>query len=443
MLYVLLQLTRFCAIFMNEPLFSTHSTSRFSPQQKLHRPLIVILRLIEGSSSFFVGVRRHFTSSLANRSTWMQSASCQIFLIMSKMSEYQQMDLNKTCLSSEAGTNFNRFAHHLQERTSMAAATPSRSSRQASLTRNPYKDIDYPQYQSISKSLTSSFTLSTSSTMLSFYSRGNSRKGYIRENWTNFTYFLLALFSLALSLAYQQGELHSNYGNTSSLFLGTASVTAAVATTLSTRSSRVGRPTMVSMSAGSSRTLIELSNQETDESGQFQIEVTYLDEDFEHGLLVLRRVNIIKNDPESTMSVMKSGRAVYTRVIRLLKNPIVAVVLAGNIAAMIGILPAGIAGFLPAVGIFLARNMKWVPPVLRRLSFGTASVQASAFKAVVSKLKFKLSKVISNLYKNRSKYSLVSDCLWYVDVGEEKGKHEKSIGDNYGGAIPSTYRAIA
>jgi len=274
--------------------------------------------------------------------------------------------------------------------------------------------------------------------MSSFYSRGNRRKG---ENWTNFTYFLLAVFSLALSLAYQQGELHSNYG--SSLFLGSASVTAAVATTLTTRTSRVNRPTMVSMSAGSSRTLIELSNQDTDESGQFQIEVIYLDEDFEHGLLVLRRAHIIKNDHESTNSIVKGGSAVCKRAIQLLNNPIVAMVLAGNIATMVGILPAGIAGFLPAMGIFLGRNMKWVPPVLRRLSFGTASVQVSAFKAVVSKLKLKLSKVISNLYKNRSKCSLLSDCLWYVEVGEEKGKHEKSIGDNDSGVKPFTYKAIA
>jgi len=262
--------------------------------------------------------------------------------------------------------------------------------------------------------------------------RCNAHKGKSRDNWTNYTYFVLVLFSLVLALAYQQqGEFDSNKP---SLFFGTSHVTAAVATAaLSMKNPRAGRPTIVSMTAGSSRTLIELDNPENDESGQFHIEVTYLDEGDEDGLMILRRANTDighAKTKSASKSTTKGGRVVFRRVIRVLKNPIVALVLTGNIASMIGILPAGIAGFLPAVGIFLGRT-KWTAPVLRGInSFRTSMVKAPVFKAVFSKLKFKLSKVVSNLYKNRSKCSALSDFLSFVEVGDEKSKQKNNNGDD-------------
>lgn len=278
---------------------------------------------------------------------------------------------------------------------------------------------------------------------MTFYVRGNRRPSYIQhkgnvsKKWTNFTFFAFSMFSLALAVAYQQGEIHSNFSRKSSSFLGTAPVSAAVATTaLSSNIPRAGRPTMLSMTAGSSRTLIELTNQENGESGEFQFEVTYLDDDDEQGLFVLRRANVDTTSQENTKSVLASSRAVCKRALRVLKNPIVTLVLAGNIATMVGILPPGIAGFLPAVGIFLSKKTRWAAPVLLRLH---SSFRAPGLNAMVSKLKIKLTKAVSNLYKNRSRYSLLSDFLWYVDDGEKKNKNE----NRNKGASPSTYTGIA
>lgn len=279
------------------------------------------------------------------------------------------------------------------------------------------------------------FLVNPSPTM-SFHTRGKRHRGHTTETRTDFANFVMAMFSLALALAYQQGEFHSNYGTQSSLFLGTAPVSAAVATTaMYNNVPRAGRPTTVTMAAGSSRTLIELANRDNNGSGEFLFEVTYLDENDESGLLVLRRANI-DTSHQSKSIAMEGGRAVYKSVARVLKNPIVFFVLAGNIASMTGILPPGIAGFFPSLGIFLRKNMKWTAPVLGKLG----SLQFG--KAVLSKLKVnKLSKFISTLYKNRSKYSLLSDCLWYVDTDEKKNKNGN--GNIDGGATASKYRAVA
>ena len=105
----------------------------------------------------------------------------------------------------------------------------------------------------------SSFSLSPSVAISPFYNMGRSNrpKGRIRNSTSNFAYFAIAVFSLALALAYQNGEIQTNYARKSSPFIGTAPVSASVATTsLSLRSSRVSSPTSVSMTAGSSRTLI-------------------------------------------------------------------------------------------------------------------------------------------------------------------------------------------
>ena len=275
--------------------------------------------------------------------------------------------------------------------------------------------------------MVSPFTIYPSST------RGKRHRGYASEIRTDFAFFALAIFSLTLALAYQQGEFHSHYGTKSPFFLGTTSVSAAAATTaLSTNTPRAGRPTMVSMAAGSSRTLIELTNRENDENGEFQFEVTYLDEDDEQGLLVLRRAN---TDPGHLRmkSSMERSRTIYKRAVRVLKNPIVVFVVAGNIATMAGMLPPGIAGFLPALGIFLKKNMKWTAPILGKLG----SFQFG--RAVLAKVRVKLGKVISNLYKNRSRYSLLGDCLWHVDANEKKNKN--GSGNIDGGSTPSTAAA--
>jgi len=275
----------------------------------------------------------------------------------------------------------------------------------------------------------SSFSLSPSVAISPFYNMGRSNrpKGRIRNSTTNFAYFAIAVFSLALALAYQHGEIQTNYARKSSPFIGTAPVSASVATTsLSLRSSRVSSPTSVSMTAGSSRTLIELINPESnEESGEYHVEVTFLDEDVEHGLLVLRRANTAETGQhDSTKAVIEKSHAVYQRAVQLFKNPIVAVVAAGNIASVIGILPAGIAGFLPAVAILLRRRIKWALPVLKKLG----SLQPLALKTVLSKIKMKSGKVLSSVYKNRSRYSLLGDCLWFVDTKDDKNKGKNNDG---------------
>ena len=99
-------------------------------------------------------------------------------------------------------------------------------------------------------------------------------------------------------------------------------------------------------------------------------------------MLVLRRANTAETGQhDSTKAVIEKSHAVYQRAVQLLKNPIVAVVAAGNIASVIGILPAGIAGFLPAVAILLRRRIKWALPVLKKLG----SLQPLALKTVLSK----------------------------------------------------------
>mmetsp|Transcript_7921 Transcript_7921/g.19470 ORF Transcript_7921/g.19470 Transcript_7921/m.19470 type:complete len:273 (+) Transcript_7921:129-947(+) len=269
------------------------------------------------------------------------------------------------------------------------------------------------------------FTVYPTSTTL-FYARGNRHRGQIPEARTNFSFFVLVILSLALALSNQQREFHSNYGT----------VSAAVATTaLSSNVVRSSRSAMVTMAAGSSRTLIELTNRENESSGEFQFEVAYLDEDDENGLLVLRRANV--DIVRQSKSFMEGSCTVCNKAVRVLKNPIIFLVLAGNIASMTGILPPGIAGFLPAAGIFLQKNMKWTTPILGRLG----SLRLG--KGIFFKLKLKLSKAISNLYKNRSKYSLLSDCLWHVDFDEGKSKAKNGYDLIDAGARSSTYKAIA
>jgi len=270
-----------------------------------------------------------------------------------------------------------------------------------------------------------------------FYARGNRHKGQITEAWTNLTFFVLGMLFLALLLSFQQGELLTNLDTNPSLFLGTRPVSAAVATSaLSTNVARSSRTAMVTMAAGSSRTLIELTSQENDKSGEYQFELTYLDEDDENGLLILRKANVDTTSHQSK-SVLKGGCTVCKKAARALKNPILLFVLVGNVASMTGILPPGIAGFLPAVGIFLRNNMKWTTPFLGKLG----SIRFG--KGIFLKLKVKLTQAISNLYKNRSKYSILGDCLWHVDFDEKKSKDMSGHDHVDGGARSSIYKAVA
>lgn len=251
------------------------------------------------------------------------------------------------------------------------------------------------------------------------------------------------MLGLMLVLSCQNGDFHSDYDTNPSLFLGTKPVSAATAAALSVKAPRAGRPTMVTMAAGSSRTLIELANQDPRDIGEVQFEVTYLDEDDEQGLLVLRRANVDTVHSRDTNGVTEGGHAVYKRAVQALKNPVILLVLAGNIASMSGVLPPGVAGFLPALGFFLRNKIKWAAPILGKLS------SLKMGRAIVSKLKFKFGKLISGLYKNRSKYSLLSDCLWYVDTDGKKSKkkqvneNKKSTTSYHAGSKPSTYRAVA
>jgi len=293
-------------------------------------------------------------------------------------------------------------------------------------------------------------------------------------------------------------QKNSNRKNTPSYFPGTVTVSAAVATTAmssitsralavnhhhrrpTTRATR--RPTMVALSAGSttstSRTLIELGpsgekertteTSNTDDSSaagmntvvddhdytnyycnaenncKYEIDVTYLDEDYEQGLLILRRAKIISDDDDdddtiniiddqekaahriaSTGTGSTVQRVLQKGIDTVAENPFVAMVVAGNLASMMGILPVGMAGFLPALGVVLGRSAAAgrnrsgaVALFSRFFPKQKTGPTMAATKAVLSKLKFKLTKFVSRVYKNRSKYSLLSDYCWYVQGGD-------------------------
>ena len=276
------------------------------------------------------------------------------------------------------------------------------------------------------------FSLSPVVTMPSMTRSGGSvQKGRSRTNLRTIIYFVMTLLSLTITLACQRKELRSNFWTITSLFLGTAPVAASLATrtALSVKYPRAGSPTMVSMTAGSSRTLIELAKPENDESGKFQIEAIYIDEDDEDALMVLRRANVeTKLDDMGRFS--KSGRVILQRAVWMLKNPIVAIVLTGNIASTVGILPPGITGFLPAVSILIVSKMKRVLPVLRRLrSFflRKTPIRTPAIRTIFSKVKLKLNKIVSRLYENRSKSNLLGNFLCFVDVGDDDINNQKNF----------------
>eukprot|EP00535_Pseudo-nitzschia_heimii_P003450 CAMPEP_0197183590 /NCGR_PEP_ID=MMETSP1423-20130617/7899_1 /TAXON_ID=476441 /ORGANISM="Pseudo-nitzschia heimii, Strain UNC1101" /LENGTH=287 /DNA_ID=CAMNT_0042634179 /DNA_START=127 /DNA_END=990 /DNA_ORIENTATION=+ len=279
---------------------------------------------------------------------------------------------------------------------------------------------------------------------------GSLQKGRARGNSRNVVYFVMGLFSLVLALICRYGESSPNERTITSFFLGTAPVATSLATStaLSVKHPRRGHATMVSMTAGSSRTLIELVKPKNDENSNFPIEVIYIDDDDEDALMVLRRANI-ETEVDDTKRYASNGKDVFQRAVMMVKNPIVSIVLTGNIASMAGILPAGISGWLPAVSILLISKTKRALPMLQRLGSSClrgSKIRAPAYKVIFSKMKVKLSKVISFLYENRSKSSPLSDFLSFVDVGDDNRKKHRNIDideDVDGSAGPSANPVMA
>ena len=169
-----------------------------------------------------------------------------------------------------------------------------------------------------------------------------------------------------------------------SLFsLGSVTAAIAVARSTTTMPMPTTRPTsstvtMMAMTAGS-RTLIEIGNNKnrddnTQAQPQFRIDITYLDDDYENGLLILRRANIHDDDNDEKKKKKKKGRRttassvkreihfnpLLQKTFQATKNPIVASILIGNAASMIGLIPLGLSGFLPAIsiGIFGGKRLK-------------------------------------------------------------------------------------
>jgi len=187
------------------------------------------------------------------------------------------------------------------------------------------------------------------------------------------------------------------------LFLGTStpiSLSSVLSSLSSSSSSSSSSVTMMALTAGTSRTLIEIgnnniSNNDDDIHNQkeFELDVSYLDGDYENGLLLLRRrvdgsntaaIGIEDEDEDedkfgscqvdsgSMMAHTKSphNKSVLYKVSTTLKkmkvqmNPFVAsstcicIIVMGNIASMIGILPIGLSGFVPALSIIIA-TVSW------------------------------------------------------------------------------------
>mmetsp|Transcript_20690 Transcript_20690/g.57458 ORF Transcript_20690/g.57458 Transcript_20690/m.57458 type:complete len:338 (+) Transcript_20690:240-1253(+) len=334
------------------------------------------------------------------------------------------------------------------------------------------------------------FTLSPSSAMASINNtrahkrnscRSSSSSCNTRRQGAFCVYFATALtsFLLAVSL-YRQQPRGDVFLHAPSMFPGTGTVAAAVATTLrASRSTSAGtaRPTMMALTTGSSRTLIEVGgdgtsscatsaysnantnantnavSEERENTCRYELDVTYIDGDYEQGLFILRRAATdtveekekkqkhrlqgVTSASRSTSIPKKRGQLqrLLKRAKNTARNPIVVLVLAGNLASIAGVLPMGISGFLPAVGVVVGRRpgaaVAAVSTAFRRwdLLSKRGRVQARACGIVLSKIRGKLARWVSRLYKNRSRYSLLSDYAWYVPGNESGEKSIKAIGE--------------
>jgi hypothetical protein len=289
----------------------------------------------------------------------------------------------------------------------------------------------------------STFTLSPATAISNVSLINNSKiRKTTQQRWTHYVFFVGALFCFILAISQQQQQQQQP----SPLFLGTA-VTAAVATVSSVRRPASSSVTMMAMTAGS-RTLIEIGNNNPDgddddtwTQAEYRIDITYLDEDYENGLLILRRANVNDDDEkkkkkeidDASSSTKNKSNPLLQKTLQAIKNPIVASILIGNIASMIGLIPLGLSGFLPAISIAISncmemKTMKWLSKPIMSLVKNSKGLISIALKKKKPPLIEKLSKLISKLYKNRSKYSLLSDYCWYVHGDDENEQENEQEG---------------
>ncbi|OEU10950.1 hypothetical protein FRACYDRAFT_246825 [Fragilariopsis cylindrus CCMP1102] len=253
----------------------------------------------------------------------------------------------------------------------------------------------------------STFTLSPATAISNVVSLNNQnskiRNGNNNNNrlWTlHYIYFIGALFCVMLAISQQQQQSSS-----SPLFLGTA-VTAAVTATVS--SVRPASVTMMAMTAGG-RTLIEIGN---NNNGRPNVD----DDD--------DKKKEIDDDASSSSTKSDKLNPLLQKTFQAIKNPIVASIVIGNVASMIGLLPIGLSGFLPALSIAIfgrrLKTMKWLSKPLMLVLKNSKGFVATALKnkkkvlvpyEKIRSLVKELCKFISKLYKN--------DC-WYVHHGDEK-----------------------
>mmetsp|Transcript_6885 Transcript_6885/g.7625 ORF Transcript_6885/g.7625 Transcript_6885/m.7625 type:complete len:211 (-) Transcript_6885:234-866(-) len=116
--------------------------------------------------------------------------------------------------------------------------------------------------------------------------------------------------------------------------------------------------TMMAITAGS-RTLIEIGENQQ-KKDHYEIDSSYLDGDYDNGLLILRRVvNIdIDEDADTTMEheqeENKSSSLLHKLSHAVTNNrTTVTGIVVGNVASMIGIVPLGLSGFIPAISILI------------------------------------------------------------------------------------------
>jgi len=164
--------------------------------------------------------------------------------------------------------------------------------------------------------------------------------------------------------------------------VATKSISSSVRSLSSPSSSSSSSVTMMAMTAGS-RTLIEIGNNANNNNDnmintqkEFEIDVSYLDDDYDNGLLILRRVDVANNtidtaididiDNPQNRSVLYKFSATFKKM-KMKRNPLVTsstCILLGNVASMIGIIPIGLSGFVPAlsmmatVGIIKSKKQK-------------------------------------------------------------------------------------
>mmetsp|Transcript_6411 Transcript_6411/g.7216 ORF Transcript_6411/g.7216 Transcript_6411/m.7216 type:complete len:212 (-) Transcript_6411:147-782(-) len=165
--------------------------------------------------------------------------------------------------------------------------------------------------------------------------------------------------------------------------VATKSISSSVRSLSSPSSSSSSSVTMMAMTARTSRTLIEIGNNANNNNDnmistqkEFEIDVSYLDDDYENGLLILRRVDVANNtidtaididiDNPQNRSVLYKFSATFKKM-KMKRNPLVTsstCILLGNVASMIGIIPIGLSGFVPAlsmmatVGIIKSKKQK-------------------------------------------------------------------------------------